>query len=308
MTAAVAASIDRAFHQLLLYSVLPCAHRFDVSRWERDQGVVAQPDCVSVMAYFRDSFVHLFKFYAVTPEGERDLPLPEPDLPPEVLNTLSVKEVKLWRAFHANSDPTDYVRMRFDAFKRFVQDFKLMTELGLKYKSVTEAFLASAQYPGFAMPLKFQTIHSHQIPIPTGDAADVTGHIEQSTELRKLVAVSLQDRVVLTADQVRPVYRSPRVTVCNPGVLFGQFLNCICRLALLLLNGEKDVTHRQRLKALMQAFSGVFGRGSVTRIMELRSRVCGTKDGLIKAAASFHDRYGPWGVCVRLVARKCLCL
>jgi hypothetical protein len=41
----------------------------------------------------------------------------------------------------------------------------------------------------------------------------------------------------------------------------------------------------------MQAFSGVLARGSVTRITELRNRVCGTKDGLIKAAAAFHDRY-----------------
>jgi hypothetical protein len=203
MTAAVAASIDRAFHQLLLYSVLPCAHRFDVTSWEHGHAAVTRSDVVGVLAYFRDALVQLFKFYGVTPEGERDLPLPEPELSPEVLNTLSAKDVKAWRAFHANSDPTDHVRMRFDAYKRFVQDFKLTTELGMKYKAVAEAFLASAQYAGFDMPLKFRIIPSHQVPIPKGDVIDVSGLSGEMIEPRKRVAVSLQDRVVLTTDQVR---------------------------------------------------------------------------------------------------------
>lgn len=66
-------------------------------------------------------FAQIFKYYAVTPEGEREAPLPGLSYPPDVINKLSGREARALAAFHNRDDPTNSVRMRFDAFKRFVQ-------------------------------------------------------------------------------------------------------------------------------------------------------------------------------------------
>ncbi len=69
-----------------------------------------------------------------------------------------------------------------------------------------------------------------------------------------------------------------------------QFLACVVRLSLLLLKSKAVFPDRYRVKALMQTFSGVLNRPSVERIMKVRMNVCGRKDGLIKAAAAFHEK------------------
>ena len=77
-----------------------------------------------------------------------------------------------------------------------------MTDLGLKYKAVAEAFLSSAHSAGFNMPLQFQCTHPSKLPVPSGMRAVSGVHVTADDPAESTEPVPFADRTVLTANQV----------------------------------------------------------------------------------------------------------